>query len=59
MKGHITPSCHLTKDDLEKFKVAECPQCQHLTLQVQVREDHWHTCLNCGNVLELKWATKK
>lgn len=58
MEGHITKGCHLTKDDLGKIKVDECPQCKHLTLQVQVGENHWHTCLNCGKVLELQYVVK-
>ncbi len=58
MKGYISKGCRINKDDLKKFKVDECPQCNHLTLQAQIGGDLWHTCLSCGRVLELRYVVK-
>ncbi len=58
MMEYIVKGIRLNKDDLQNIKIDDCPRCKHPTLQIKLGGGPWHTCLGCGNLLELEYVVK-
>ena len=48
----------LSKERLERLRIDDCPQCNHMTLQFESYGKTW-SCLTCGAELELTYIVKK